>query len=162
MAYKRTFRGLVIVSALVVGVAFGQETAGSQSENPPPPPPSENQRPPLVIAEQGSFFVNEELITTEYPRGDEQNEPGQIAVSGMYVEYQIPQEQRQNALPVVMMHGASHTGKTYKTTPDGRIGWAEYFLRKDSPSTSSIRSAGGGPRSTLRRSTRRCLSTTPA
>jgi len=88
---------------------------------------------PLVIAEQGSFFVNEEVINTDYPRGDEENAPGQLVVNGMYVQYQIPQEQRQGALPVIMMHGSGHTGKTYETTPDGRMGWAEYFVRQGFP-----------------------------
>ena len=29
-----------------------------------------------------------------------------------------------------MVHGSGHTGKTYEETPDGRIGWAEYFVRR--------------------------------
>jgi hypothetical protein len=33
-------------------------------------------------------------------------------------------------LPVVMVHGATLTGKSWETTPDGRIGWDEYFVRK--------------------------------
>jgi hypothetical protein len=30
----------------------------------------------------------------------------------------------------VMLHGATLSGKTYETTPDGRMGWDEYFVRK--------------------------------
>ena len=29
--------------------------------------------------------------------------------------------------PIVMLHGAFHTGSTYLTTPDGREGWAPYL-----------------------------------
>jgi pimeloyl-ACP methyl ester carboxylesterase len=88
---------------------------------------------PLVIEEQGSFFVNEERITTDYPRGDEGNALGHIVVNDMYVQYQIPKNKRPDALPVIMMHGSGHTGKTYETTPDGRMGWAEYFVRQGFP-----------------------------
>lgn len=36
-------------------------------------------------------------------------------------------------LPVVMVHGATLSGKTYDTTPDGRMGWFEYFVRQAHP-----------------------------
>ena len=88
---------------------------------------------PLILADQGSFFVNEEVINTDYPRGDDENAPGQLVVNGMYVQFMVPQEQRQDALPVIMMHGSGHTGKTYEDTPDGRMGWAEYFVRQGFP-----------------------------
>src|ERR1041384_3053357 len=34
-------------------------------------------------------------------------------------------------LPVVMVHGCCLSSKTWETTPDGRMGWNEYFVRKD-------------------------------
>jgi len=34
---------------------------------------------------------------------------------------------------VVMVHGATLTGKSWETTPDGRMGWDEYFVRKGHP-----------------------------
>ena len=49
----------------------------------------------------------------------------------MYVQYMIPQ--RVTTLPVIMVHGANHTGKTYETTPDGREGWATYCFSHGSP-----------------------------
>ena len=48
----------------------------------------------------------------------------------MYVHYRIPASK--NGVPVVMVHGSTHTGMTYETTPDGREGWATYFVRKGS------------------------------
>src|SRR5688572_6183312 len=50
----------------------------------------------------------------------------------MYVRYMVPQGGDRN-LPVVMVHGATLTGKTWETTPDGRMGWDEYFVRKGHP-----------------------------
>jgi pimeloyl-ACP methyl ester carboxylesterase len=32
-----------------------------------------------------------------------------------------------------MIHGATLTGKSYDTTPDGRMGWYEYFVRRGHP-----------------------------
>jgi pimeloyl-ACP methyl ester carboxylesterase len=32
-----------------------------------------------------------------------------------------------------MVHGATLTGKSWETTPDGRMGWDEYFVRKRHP-----------------------------
>jgi len=33
-------------------------------------------------------------------------------------------------LPIVMLHGAFHTGAAYLATPDGRDGWATLFARR--------------------------------
>ena len=46
----------------------------------------------------------------------------------MYVEYQIPVRARK--YPLVLIHGGSHTGVGWQTTPDGRPGWADYFVRR--------------------------------
>ena len=74
---------------------------------------------PLVIAEQGYFFVGGKYATTR---------DGQISVGQMFVQYQVPQHRR-HAYPVVMWHGGGQTGTNFLGTPDGRMGWAEYFLR---------------------------------
>ena len=88
---------------------------------------------PLVLAKQGSFFVNEQNIPTAYPTGTGTPPEGHVSARGMYVQYQIPQARDRHAYPVVMVHGAAHTGKTYEETPDGRMGWAEYFVRRGVP-----------------------------
>ena len=75
---------------------------------------------PLVIAEQGYFFVSGKYTTTK---------DGQISVGQMYVQYQVPQ-QRKHAYPIVMWHGGGQTGTNFLGTPDGRKGWAEYFVRQ--------------------------------
>jgi pimeloyl-ACP methyl ester carboxylesterase len=47
----------------------------------------------------------------------------------MYAEYFIPRTLKQ-PYPIVMIHGGSQTGTNFTTTPDGREGWAQYFLRR--------------------------------
>jgi hypothetical protein len=46
-----------------------------------------------------------------------------------YVFYQIPVKARQ--LPLVMWHGIGQFSKTWETTPDGREGYQNIFLRRD-------------------------------
>ncbi len=47
----------------------------------------------------------------------------------MYVQRWTPDELR-SPYPIVMIHGGGQTGATYETTPDGRPGWADFFLAK--------------------------------
>ena len=87
---------------------------------------------PLVLKAQGSFFVGgEKAEQTQVELGD-LGPGGHIAVNQMYVRYMVPQGGDGN-LPVVMVHGATLTGKSWETTPDGRMGWDEYFVRKGHP-----------------------------
>jgi pimeloyl-ACP methyl ester carboxylesterase len=76
---------------------------------------------PLVLASQGSFFVGGE--TKSLGNGD-------ITINQMYVQYQTPPNGDRH-VPVVMVHGCCLSSKTWETTPDGRMGWNEYFVRKD-------------------------------
>jgi pimeloyl-ACP methyl ester carboxylesterase len=88
-------------------------------------------RSPLVIKEQGSFFVGGENRTMTQPGfGPGPAQSGEITVNQMYVQYQIPVKGDQH-VPVVMVHGCCLSSKTWETTPDGRMGWSEYFVRKD-------------------------------
>jgi pimeloyl-ACP methyl ester carboxylesterase len=75
---------------------------------------------PLVLASQGSFFVGGESKTL----GN-----GDVTVNQMYVQFQKPSGNDQH-VPVVMVHGCCLSSKTWETTPDGRMGWDEYFVRK--------------------------------
>ena len=91
---------------------------------------------PLVLASQGSFFVGGETKTSQYlsgnPNGPGGGQPGDITVNQMYVQYQIPLNGNRHT-PVVMVHGCCLSSKTWETTPDGRMGWNEYFLRQGRP-----------------------------
>ena len=87
----------------------------------------------IELADLGSFFVHGRVIEAQYPTIPATGllGPGGIKVGQMYVQYMIPKRLR--TLPIVMVHGAVHTGKTFETTPDGREGWATYFARHGSP-----------------------------
>jgi pimeloyl-ACP methyl ester carboxylesterase len=75
---------------------------------------------PLVIAKQGYFFVGGQYMDTP---------GGQVMAGHAYVEYQIPQELK-HPFPIVMIHGCCSAGSSWSGTPDGRDGWAQYFLSK--------------------------------
>src|SRR5262249_39953350 len=57
---------------------------------------------------------------------------GSIKVNQMYVQYQIPQGGDRH-VPLVLLHGGTLTGKQWEETPDGRMGWYEYFARRRRP-----------------------------
>jgi pimeloyl-ACP methyl ester carboxylesterase len=84
---------------------------------------------PLVLKAQGSFFVGGEAVEQTRRELGDLGPGGHITVNQMYVRYMVPQGADDN-VPVVMVHGATLTGKSWETTPDGRMGWDEYFVRK--------------------------------
>lgn len=73
---------------------------------------------PLQIADQGYFFVG-----GEYAEGT----AGRRMSGQMFVQYQIP-ARRRSPHPLVMIHGGGQTGTNFLGTPDGRKGWADYFV----------------------------------
>jgi len=87
---------------------------------------------PLVLKAQGSFFVGGEKVEQTKGELGDLGPGGHITVNQMYVRYMVPQGGDGN-VPVVMVHGATLTGKSWETTPDGRMGWDEYFVRKGHP-----------------------------
>jgi pimeloyl-ACP methyl ester carboxylesterase len=87
---------------------------------------------PLVLADEGSFFVRGTNERSEFAdmRGAAPL-AGTIRTGQMYVQFKIPA--KSNSVPVILVHGANHSGVTYETTPDGREGWANYFVRSGFP-----------------------------
>jgi len=88
----------------------------------------------LELADEGSFFVNGKSIKSDYPGASAATgpaAPGNIIVNQMYVHYRIPAAAK--GVPLVLVHGSNHTGMTYETTPDGREGWATWFVRQGHP-----------------------------
>ena len=56
---------------------------------------------------------------------------GTHTMSGqMYVEQLTPAASPRKPYPLVFVHGAAQTGTNWLNTPDGRRGWASYFLAK--------------------------------
>jgi pimeloyl-ACP methyl ester carboxylesterase len=88
---------------------------------------------PLIVASQGSFFVGGETKTSKELSGSTTGPgagvEGDVTINQMYVQYQRPVNGSLHT-PVVMVHGCCLSSKTWETTPDGRMGWNEYFLRK--------------------------------
>src|SRR5581483_7347373 len=75
---------------------------------------------PLVIAKSGYLFAGGKIDTSL---------PGSPMIGQLYAEFQIPQK-LMHPYPIVMIHGGSQTGTNFTGTPDGREGWAQYFLRR--------------------------------
>jgi hypothetical protein len=89
---------------------------------------------PLVIQEQGSFAVGG-TVATEPGTFDPLkplNPAGQTYHGDhLYAFYQIPVTPRK--YPIVMWHGFGQFSKTWETTPDGREGFQNIFLRRNFP-----------------------------
>ncbi|CAM3321080.1 hypothetical protein JHFBIEKO_5547 [Methylobacterium mesophilicum] len=87
---------------------------------------------PLTLAGQGSFFVGGRDVSSDTLSTLPAYAPsGTITVDQVYVRYQIPVDPVRP--PVVLIHGCCLTGKTWETTPDGRMGWDEFFVRRGFP-----------------------------
>ena len=75
---------------------------------------------PLSIAKQGYLFAGGKYSTVN----------GRKVMSGqLYAEFQIPAGQS-HPWPIVMVHGGAQSGTNFTGTPDGREGWAQFFLRQ--------------------------------
>jgi len=91
---------------------------------------------PLVLKAQGSFFVGGRQIFSDAAGWNligllGQFSSGDVTVDQMYVQFQIPEHRRH--VPIVFVHGCCLSSKTWETTPDGRMGWYEYFTRRGFP-----------------------------
>jgi pimeloyl-ACP methyl ester carboxylesterase len=123
----KVVRSAIVVAVSLAGVLSAAGTAMAQALK-----DVQTSDAPLVLKAQGSFFVGgDKAEQTRVELGDLGPE-GHIAVNQMYVRYMVPQGGDGNP-PVVMVHGATLTGKSWETTPDGRMGWDEYFVRKGHP-----------------------------
>lgn len=69
---------------------------------------------------RGSFYVGGTYLT----RNENTYLTGQ-----MYVEVYVPKQIR-HPYPLVFLHGAAQTGLCWMSTPDGRPGWTDFFLKK--------------------------------
>ncbi|MDR1872455.1 MAG: alpha/beta fold hydrolase [Deltaproteobacteria bacterium] len=90
------------------------------------------QKQPLMIEEQGSFAVGGVVLETDGvfdpqkpadPKG--QTYHGDHA----YVFYQKPVSARK--YPLIFLHGAGQFSKTWESSPDGREGFQNIFLRRN-------------------------------
>jgi hypothetical protein len=99
-----------------------------------PEPASAQMTGPIMLQSEGSFFVGgqDEQSDGLAPAATGTLSPnGTWTVNQMYVQFQRPY--KVSHLPIVLIHGCCLTGKTWETTPDGRMGWYEYFVRQGFP-----------------------------
>lgn len=93
---------------------------------------------PIVIQEQGSFAVGGSITTNAgsfdpikngaFNPSNQVSEGQTLHGDHAFVNYQIPV--KPNKLPLVFWHGYGQSSKTWETTPDGREGFQNIFLRR--------------------------------
>ncbi len=105
---KRKLGGALLFSlTYFLGATHG---AFAQDKNPAP----------LSIQREGYLFAGGSYSTVN----------GRRVMSGqLYAEFQVPSRQT-HPYPIVMIHGGGQSGTNFTGTPDGREGWAQFFLRQ--------------------------------
>lgn len=86
---------------------------------------------PVFLQDQGSFFAGGTTVTTpgSFDFSNPLNPQGQtLHGDHAYVFYQKPVNAHK--LPLVFLHGAGQSKKTWETTPDGRDGFQNIFLER--------------------------------
>jgi pimeloyl-ACP methyl ester carboxylesterase len=105
---------LQIVGGLLLSMSA---VTAAQAEPPKLPVPAVDQS---AIALRGYFYVGGKYV----------GEPGKEIMQGqIYVEVLAPKDVRR-PYPLVLIHGAAQTATNWMGTPDGRKGWAEYFVEQ--------------------------------
>ncbi|WP_185211750.1 alpha/beta hydrolase [Sphingobacterium mizutaii] len=92
---------------------------------------SQSTKQPIVLTDQGSFTVGGTVIKTPgtYDPIKRTAEGQTFHGDHAYVFYQIPQHAKK--LPLIFWHGIGQFSKTWETTPDGRDGFQNIFLRRN-------------------------------
>jgi hypothetical protein len=117
----KPWRSFILLLLISTGILTPADAMAQQASKPEP----------LVIQEQGSFAVGGTVVAapgTFDPR--KPLEPAGQTYHGdhVFAFYQIPVNPRR--YPIVMWHGAGQFSKTWETTPDGREGFQNIFLRR--------------------------------
>lgn len=91
---------------------------------------AQEKQKPLIVEQQGSFAVGGTIIENSGTFDPYNPTPAGQTLRGdhAYVFYQIPVAAKK--LPLVMWHGIGQFSKTWETTPDGREGYQNIFLRR--------------------------------
>lgn len=85
---------------------------------------------PLVIERQGSFAVGGTVVAARQAYDPAKPQAAGQTLHGDHasVFYQIPADARR--YPLVFLHGAGQSSRSWDTTPDGRDGFRNIFLRR--------------------------------
>ena len=116
---KRTHR-LLCAALFLPGIGIGAALAHDKQG-----------RDPIVLEDQGSFAVGGSVVTNPGTFDPIALLPDGQTIHGdhAYVQYQIPHSARK--YPLVLWHGGGQFSKTWETTPDGRDGFQNIFLRRN-------------------------------
>lgn len=136
MKQTRKWLALALTGALSLSLLAG--CAGRTSPNASASGTSESQETAettasdaLVIAEQGIFSAGGTVIqsdgTFDVSNYYTSREGSTSHVDHANVLYQIPEDA--TGLPMVFLHGYGQSRMGWMTTPDGREGWSDMFLR---------------------------------
>src|SRR5215469_2458562 len=108
--------GQAALIVMLVGVSFGASARGVPKAAPAGSIPTFST---ADIARTGFFYVGGHYVGS----------PGQEIMGGAeYVEVMVPKKIRR-PYPIVFLHGAGQTGTDWLQTPDGRAGWAYFFIK---------------------------------
>jgi pimeloyl-ACP methyl ester carboxylesterase len=125
---KRAAVASIITAATVAAPAYAQDNAPAYAQD-------KKAAGPLALEKIESFFVSGSKVYSKYtgPSGSPIGSEGEITIGQMYVQAWIPAKRNMKLPAIVMLHGSTHSGATYETTPDGREGWAHFFARRGVP-----------------------------
>ena len=110
----------IIMTTLLTGCATRPDSPGNDSG-------------PLLIQAQGSFAVGGTVQRTPgtYSNDKPTAEGQSFHGDHLYAFHQVPKNPK--ALPIVMLHGAFQSARSWETTSDGREGFQTLFLRRGFP-----------------------------
>lgn len=132
---KSRFAALLLAGIMTLSlVACGQQAAENTASTSEPETIVEQPSIPegvLAIAEQGMFSAGGTVITSD-GTFDVSNYYTSREGSTAHVDHanvlsQIPAEE--TGLPMVFLHGYGQSRMGWMTTPDGREGWSDMFLK---------------------------------
>lgn len=125
-----SFRAVAIVRGRSLGVRLLGAVALLASSSPAGGDSRGHRKAPIVLQDQGSFLVGGNVVTNPGAFDPIALTPDGQTIHGdhAYVQYQIPLPAR--TLPLVFWHGGNQFSKTWETTPDGRDGFQNIFLRR--------------------------------
>src|SRR5580704_14510768 len=117
MSLRISNAALAALVAVLVGSWFGANGKDATVAAPPASIPTFST---ADVARTGFFYVGGHYV----------GQAGKEIMDGaMYVEVMVPKK-IQRPYPLVFLHGAGQTGTDWLQTPDGRPGWAYYFLKR--------------------------------
>ncbi len=129
MMKKKYLLTLALTGAMTLTLLTGYDNNNKENEKKQEKSSSSNS---LVIADQGIFSAGG-ITTTSKGTFDPENQweetgAGQTShVDHANVLYQIPENE--TGMPMVFLHGYGQSRMGWMTTPDGREGWSDMFLR---------------------------------